>query len=105
MINKGDLYYPTEEFKKKAWVNDSNIYQEAGKDPVKFWEKLAKELFWFKPWKKGFVLTRGKHRAPSFKWFVGGKINITANIFEKDWGKRKNKPALIWEPAALKDKS
>ena len=38
MINKGDLYYPTEEFKKKAWVNDSNIYQEAGKDPVKFWE-------------------------------------------------------------------
>ena len=112
MIKKGELYYPTEEFKKNAWVNDPKIYEEAVKDPVKFWEKLAKELFWFKPWKKGFVpgfvLDRVKHKAPHFQWFVGGKLNITVNIFEQNsagWEKIKNKPALIWEPEPIDEKS
>ena len=100
MIKKGELYYPTEEFKKNAWVNDPKIYREAEKDPVKFWEKLAKELFWFTPWKKGFL-----HKPPYFQWFVGGKINITANIFEKDWEQRKDKTALIWEPEPLEEKA
>ena len=44
MDKKGDLYYPTEEFKKKAWIKDDKIYAEAAKDPVRFWEKLAEEL-------------------------------------------------------------
>jgi len=37
MIKKGDLYYPTKEFKKRAWVKDKKIYQIAAKDPVLFW--------------------------------------------------------------------
>jgi len=101
MIKKGNLYYPTKEIKNKAWVNDEKIYKEGEKDPIKFWEDLAKQLFWNKKWKKGFVLNQVKHKAPSFQWFVGGKINITSNIFEKNslsWEKIKNKTALIWEP-------
>ncbi len=96
MIRKGELYYPREDFKKQAWQNDDKIYEEANADPVKFWEKLAKELYWFSPWKKVF-----EHEAPYFKWFVGGKINITSNIFEYNqagFERIKNKPALIWEP-------
>jgi len=103
MIKKGDLYYPTEEFKKKAWINDEKIYKEAGKDPIKFWEKLAKELFWFEPWKEAF-----SHNSPYFKWFAGGKINITSNIFEKNqagFEKIKNKTALIWAPEPVEGKS
>jgi len=96
MIKKGELYYPTEEFKKKAWINDPKIYKEAEKDPVKFWEKLAGQLFWFKSWKKGFV-----HKPPYFQWFQGGKINITENIFRKI----KNNPALIWEPEPVNEKT
>lgn len=122
MIKRGELYYPTEEFKKGAWVNDPKIYKEAARNPVKFWEKLARELFWFtplnnfakgkisakqnltgfKPWSKGFV-----HKPPYFKWFVGGKINITANIFENPstmLGARENKVALIWEPEPVNEK-
>ena len=96
MLKKNDLYYPSEEFKKKAWVNDKKIYQRAIKNPVKFWGKLARELFWFKKWKKTF-----EHNPPYFKWFLGGKINITSNIFEKNklgWPKIRKKPAIIWEP-------
>jgi len=99
---KGQLYYPSNEFQKKAWVNDKKIYKEAQKDPVKFWEKLAKDLFWFKPWHEGF-----SHKPPYFQWFLGGKMNITANIFEENslgFDKLKKKPALIWEPESLKEK-
>ncbi len=103
MIKKEELYYPTEEFQKKALVNDHKIYETAKKDPVEFWENLAKELFWFKKWEKAFV-----HKPPYFQWFVGGKINITSNIFNEnsdDWEKIKNKTALIWEPEIPEEKS
>jgi acetyl-CoA synthetase len=120
MFKKNNLYYPTEEFKRKALVKDKKIYQEAAKDPVKFWEKLAKELFWFKKWKKAFEhkppysraklgtgrLAKGENR-PYFQWFLGGKINITSNIFDPPSLKlrraRENKTALIWEPEPVNE--
>lgn len=100
MIKKGNLYYPTKEFKAKAWANDPAIYKEANESPEKFWAKLAEELFWFKKWDKAFV-----HKPPYFDWFSNGKINITYNIFEKNLEKRKNKPAIIWEPEPTGEKT
>ena len=102
MIKKGELYYPTKEFKKKAWIKTKRIYKEAAKNPILFWEKLAKELFWFKIWKKAF-----EHNPPYFKWFLGGKINITSNIFKtntRGWLKLKNKTAIIWEPEPVAER-
>jgi acetyl-CoA synthetase len=102
MLKKEDLYFPTKEFQKRAVISDPKIYQKALKDPIKFWEKLAKEIFWFEKWKKAF-----EHNPPYFKWFLGGKINITTNIFEKNklgWRKIKNKPAIIWEPEPTNEK-
>jgi acyl-coenzyme A synthetase/AMP-(fatty) acid ligase/intein/homing endonuclease len=101
VVEKGGLYWPSEKMKKKAWVNNKKIYEEASKDPIKFWEGLAEHLFWFKKWEKTF-----EHEPPFFKWFLGGKINITSNIFEKNpnWEKIKNKPAIIWEPEPLEEK-
>ena len=103
MLKKGDLYYPSEEFKNKAWLRDNKVYEEAATDPIAFWEKLAKELFWFEKWKKPF-----EHTPPYLKWFLEGKINITSNIFEKNglgWEKIKEKRALIWEPEPLEEGS
>ncbi|MCK4520361.1 acetate--CoA ligase [Candidatus Parcubacteria bacterium] len=102
MFKKGDLYYPSKEIKNRAWLSDKKIYKEAEKNPIKFWENLAKEIFWFKKWKKAFV-----HKPPYSQWFVNGKINITSNIFEKNnlgWEKIKNKPAIIWEPEPIDEK-
>ncbi len=99
MIKKGGYYYPTKEFKKRAWLNKSSIYKEAKKDPVKFWQRLAKEIFWRKKWKKTF-----SHRPPYFKWFLGGKLNITENCLDKNLEERKNKVALIWEPESVEER-
>jgi acetyl-CoA synthetase len=102
MLKKGNLYFPTKEFQERAIISDPNIYEIAKKDPVKFWEDLARELFWFKVWEKTF-----EHTPPYFKWFLGGKTNITSNIFEHNklgWEKIKQKPAIIWEPEPLEEK-
>lgn len=99
MLKKDNIYFPTNEIKNKAWVNDKKIYEEAQKDPVKFWEKLAGELYWRKKWDKGF-----EHNPPYFKWFVNGRLNITENCLDRNLKEKKDKIALIWEPEPTTEK-
>jgi acetyl-CoA synthetase len=100
MIKRGDLYFPSEETKKEAWLKDKKIYETAGKDPVKFWEDFANELLWQKKWQKAY-----EHNPPYIKWFLGGKLNITENIFERDFDKIKDKQAIIWEPEPVEEQT
>lgn len=103
LIKKGNLYFPSKEFQKRAWVKNRSIYKEAIKDPILFWENAAKELLWTKKWSKTFV-RKGKG---SFQWFIGGKTNITSNIFERTpeyFSKIRNKAALIFEPEPPEEK-
>lgn len=99
MAPKNNLYYPSKDFKKRAWIKSPAIYKEAAKNPVKFWEKLAGDLYWRKKWRKGFI-----HTPPYFQWFAGGKLNITENCLDINLEKRKNKVALIWEPESLQER-
>ena len=93
MIKKGQLYYPDAAAKKRAWLKTKNVYALAEKNPVKFWENVAKELYWRKPWKKAYVDT-----PPHISWFSGAKLNISENCLDRNLAERKNKVALIWEP-------
>ncbi|HDD71447.1 MAG TPA: acetate--CoA ligase [Candidatus Aenigmarchaeota archaeon] len=91
---KGKIYWPSKAMKKRAWVSDEKIYKEANKNPIKFWEKLAKEgITWFKKWKEAYV-----EKPPYFKWFVGGKLNASFNCLDRHLEKRRNKVAVFWEP-------
>ncbi len=99
MIKKGNLYYPSADFKKKALLNSKSIYREAKKNPIKFWEKLAGEIKWKKKWKKSFL-----HKPPYFKWFSGGKLNITESCLDENLKNDKNKIALIWESEDVNEK-
>ncbi|OHA61940.1 MAG: acetate--CoA ligase [Candidatus Wildermuthbacteria bacterium GWA2_46_15] len=100
MIKKGDLYYPTKEFRKAAQLNDESVYDKAAENPIKFWEDLAERgIVWRKTWTKAFV-----HRPPHFQWFVGGKLNITESCFNRHLPALKDKVALIWEPEPLNEK-
>jgi acetyl-CoA synthetase len=99
VIKKDNLYFPTKEIKDKAWINDRKIYEEAFKDPIRFWEKLAGEIYWRKKWEKPF-----EHNPPYFKWFLNGKLNITENCLDRNLKEKKDKVALIWEPEPLNEK-
>lgn len=90
-----EFFEPTSDFNKKAWVSDSSIYNKANKDYVSFWDEIAKnEVEWFAPYNK--VLEEAD--APFYKWFVGGKINISYNCLDRHViSRRKNKAAIIWQ--------
>ena len=91
----GDVYYPHKEIIRKAWVKDRDQLDESVKqDNEGFWAERAKELFWFKKWTK--VLDDSNK--PFYKWFVGGKTNISYNCLDRhQHTHRKNKIALVWE--------
>ena len=85
MIKKGELYYPDSAAKKRAWLKSKNVYALAEKNPVKFWESVAKELVWRKKWTKAYI-----DSAPHIKWFNGAKLNITENCLDRNLAQRKN---------------
>ena len=93
LLKEGRKFPPSKDFVKKAQVKSASIFKEAGRDPVKFWEKQAKQLRWTKPWKKAL-----DWKLPYAKWFVGGKLNVSDNCLDRHVeGPRRNKAAFIWE--------
>ncbi len=84
---------PPPSFSANALVNDRGLYEQAEKDPEKYWENEARLLHWFKPWNK--VLDWSP---PHARWFVGGQTNLSYNCLDRHLnGPRRNKAALIWE--------
>jgi acetyl-CoA synthetase len=93
LLKEGRKFPPSKAFVKKAQVKSASVYKEAARDPVKFWEKQAKQLRWMKPWKKAL-----DWKLPYAKWFVGGKLNLSDNCLDRHVeGARKNKAAIIFE--------
>lgn len=72
--------------------NYQRLYDEVKKDPEAFWENIAQELAWFKPWNK--VL---EWKYPYARWFVGGQTNIIYNALDRYLKTPiADKTALIW---------
>lgn len=77
-------------------------YQESVANPEGFWGNIAEDYFWHKKWDK---VLEWNFEGPDVKWFQGGKLNITENIFERNLFKRKDQTALIWEPNDPKEET
>src|SRR5512145_2535607 len=93
LLKEKRKFPPPKAFVKDAVMNRKSIYAEAQRNSVKFWEARARELHWFKPWKKPL-----EWKPPYAKWFVGGKLNVAYNCLDRHvTGPRKTKAALIWE--------
>ena len=70
-------------------------YQKSIANPEAFWAEVAEDFYWHKRCNK---VLEWDFEGPSIKWFSGGKLNITENIFERNLYTIGNQPALIWEP-------
>ncbi len=97
ILHEDRIFQPSPEFSANADIKSfeeyQNIYDEAEKDPVAFWESVAENLHWFKKWHTALEWNR-----PYAKWFVGGTTNVSYNCLDRHietW--RKNKAAIIWE--------
>ncbi len=94
------VYWPSKKVSREAWVNRESVYVAAERNPLKFWEGQAENLAWFKKWRKVFV------QGPNgFKWFVGGKLNMSYNCLERNISAGLgNKVALRWIPEPKNEK-
>lgn len=72
-----------------------NAKDKATNNPEAFWDKVATNFDWHKPWDK--VLEYDFHK-PTVKWFLGGKLNITENCLDRHLKTQPNQTAIIFEP-------
>ena len=93
LLNERRTFPPPPDFVAKARLTDPAIYEEAKRDPDAFWAQCAGQLTWIERWH-----TVSEWKPPFHQWFLGGKLNASANCLDRhlnSW--RRNKAALIWE--------
>ncbi|MDR3607414.1 MAG: acetate--CoA ligase [Oligoflexia bacterium] len=94
-LKEGRKFPPSKSFSEFANISpsqDKALRKKGLRDPEAYWADVAKELTWFKSWKK--VL---RWKAPRAEWFVGGKLNASYNCLDRHLEENRHKVALIWE--------
>ncbi len=78
LANETRRFPPSPTFSAQANVK-ADIYAEADRDRVGFWEKQAKRLTWTEPWTQALDWSE----APFARWFVGAKLNVAYNCLDR----------------------
>ncbi len=97
---RSEPYVPHEDISQRALVKNLDeyreLYQKSVDDPEAFWKQQAEErLDWMQPFDK---VLECEFETPSFKWFLGGKLNVTVNCLDRHVeAGRGDKVALIYE--------
>lgn len=92
------IFKPNREFAKHARIRNMCEYDDlcyqASEDYEKFWGDLAKSrITWFKP----FDRVLNEDNAPFYRWFEGGKLNVSYQCIDRHLKDKKNKVAIIFE--------
>ncbi|WP_104526022.1 acetate--CoA ligase [Blastococcus atacamensis] len=74
----GHTFTPPQELAAQANVGP-DVYDEAGRDRLAFWESAARRLSWDQEWDTVLDWTN----PPFAKWFVGGKLNVAYNCLDR----------------------
>jgi acetyl-CoA synthetase len=90
LLQEHRSFPPSEEFRRNANANDESVYDVGDREA--YWASWAEQLDWQTKWDK--VL---EWNPPYAKWFVGGKLNASANCLDRHLATRGDKPAIIWE--------
>ena len=90
-----DYYYPSEEFVAQANVNDKSIYDRFS---LENFPDCFKEYADLLDWDETWHTTLDTSDAPLWKWFVGGKLNVSYNCIDRHLAKNKNKTAIHFVP-------
>jgi acetyl-CoA synthetase len=90
-----EYFQPPKKFVEQANLKDPKVAERFGeKNFPKCFEEYADMLTWFQRWQT--VLDTGD--PPFWKWFVGGKLNVSYNCVDRHLAKYKNKAAIISVP-------
>lgn len=68
-------------------IAQSNIEQQ--------WAEIATNyVSWIKPWQQ---IVSGNFIDANINWFIGGKLNVSANCIDRHLPLKANHPAIVWE--------
>lgn len=88
-------FIPSAQFIAQANMTDPGIIDRFSlANFPECYKEYADLLTWYQYWHT----TLDTSDAPSWKWFVGGKINASYNCIDRHLAKHKNKAAIIWVP-------
>jgi acetyl-CoA synthetase len=66
------------------------LYRRSLADLGAYWEAVARELIWFEPWQEALA-----GDFPEFRFFVGGRSNVSVNCIDRHLAERADRPALV----------
>ncbi len=98
VLQENRVFPPSEAFQAQANVSGMEAYQalcaRAAADYEGFWGELARQhLHWHKP----FTQVLDESKAPFYRWFHDGELNISYNCLDRHLESRGDKTALIFE--------
>ena len=98
ILTETRLFAPSADFAAQANVSGIKHYQQlcakADADYEGFWADRARE---FISWKKPFTCTLDESKAPFYRWFDDGLLNVSYNCLDRHLDARGGQAALIFE--------
>jgi acetyl-CoA synthetase len=98
ILTESRVFPPSDKFRSQAEVSGREAYDalcaEAAADYQGFWGRQGREqLAWHKP----FTQVLDESRAPFYRWFHDGELNVSHNCIDRHLPLLANKVALIFE--------
>ncbi len=98
VLQETRVFEPDASFVAQANIKGMDEYRrlcaEAEHDYAGFWGRLAREnILWQTP----FTEVLDESRAPFFKWFQDGRLNVSYNCLDRHLGTQPDKVAIIFE--------
>jgi acetyl-CoA synthetase len=85
VVTESRVFPPSEAMVKQATISGMAAYQalckEADQDYAGFWARLAREHV---SWKEPFTQSLDDSKAPFYKWFADGKLNVSYNCLDRN---------------------
>lgn len=98
LLHETRTFAPSTSFSRRASVPDRATFdalsEQAVEDYEGFWARWAKELV---EWHTPFTQVLNEEQAPFYRWFEGGKLNVSYNCLDRHLPAHANKTALIFE--------
>ena len=97
ILHEQRTFEPPHEFTAEARLNPQRLaalHARAEADHEAFWAEIARtEISWHRP----FHITLDADRAPHFRWFADGQLNVSYNCLDRRLDDKGDKTAILFE--------
>ncbi len=97
ILQEDRLLPPPAEFAARAGIDAEaleEMYQAAERDHAGFWAAHAKKEI---SWRRPFTHILDESRAPHYRWFDDGLLNVSFNCLDRHLAERGDKTAILFE--------